>query len=788
MFAQKLIIPRQLDYKFKTTIKNKRIILFSAFCGYGKYELACEFLKKFKVSKIKIEREQRLDLQLRETDEVMLIENLHLLKDEDEINRLSTFMNNNTGIKFVFITQGRLPAWLMPYQLRGELKQFQKQDFIFQMREVKELADWGNLGFGQNELEKILRISKGYPLGVHAFVHYLLEGGTWNEETRAQVGRALFGYMEKNFFEELEEAEQRLLLNMAPFTKFTSELAHYINGWEYSDKILDSLLVNTTILSHKLDGMYEMDMPIKFFINWKFNKEFSEVEKLERYTKAGEYYEEQQQFDAALHYYSKAKHYEKIKKLLIRNSEQNPGNGHYLEMEKYYLSMPREEILLSPGLMCGMSFLMSMRAYYEKSDAWYQELVAYGKTLPKSHSDYHIVQEKLLFLDIGLPQKSNESLMEILNSVVKLLGNSKRSVPSFSITSRLPSVLNGGKDFSDWAQKDDILYTTLRKILQKILGNEGIGVVECGMCESKFEKGQDYAPYLVKMMSVLPEVQQLGTLDVEFAIIGTIARIHISQGKAENAKQALLKIRDKFTAKNELRFHGNIDAMLAHIALLQGDINEVTTWKKNSSPQENENIWTMWRYQYFVKIESMIQELEYVDALLLLTQLRYYTQKCKRRMDEIHVHVLMSICYYRMNSNEWKISMQNGLKIAQELQFTHVIAQYGMAILPMFTDDIWNGDKEFYAKVLKATRIQATYYQQYLKETVKVSEKLSGMELAVLRLICQNKSNQEIGEILGIKLPTVKTHVSNIFRKLEVRRRTEAKTEAIRRNLVEEYI
>ena len=44
----------------------------------------------------------------------------------------------------------------------------------------------------------------------------------------------------------------------------------------------------------------------------------------------------------------------------------------------------------------------------------------------------------------------------------------------------------------------------------------------------------------------------------------------------------------------------------------------------------------------------------------------------------------------------------------------------------------------------------------------------------------------EIGQIMDIKLPTVKTHVSHILDKLDVRRRSEAKTAAKRLRLIPE--
>lgn len=55
---------------------------------------------------------------------------------------------------------------------------------------------------------------------------------------------------------------------------------------------------------------------------------------------------------------------------------------------------------------------------------------------------------------------------------------------------------------------------------------------------------------------------------------------------------------------------------------------------------------------------------------------------------------------------------------------------------------------------------------------------ISQRELEVLRLISQGLSNQEIGERLFISESTIKTHVSNLFVKLDVKRRTQAVTRA----------
>lgn len=55
-----------------------------------------------------------------------------------------------------------------------------------------------------------------------------------------------------------------------------------------------------------------------------------------------------------------------------------------------------------------------------------------------------------------------------------------------------------------------------------------------------------------------------------------------------------------------------------------------------------------------------------------------------------------------------------------------------------------------------------------------LADGLSGRELAVLELIAQGLSNQEISERLFISLHTVKSHARHINDKLGVERRTQA--------------
>ena len=61
---------------------------------------------------------------------------------------------------------------------------------------------------------------------------------------------------------------------------------------------------------------------------------------------------------------------------------------------------------------------------------------------------------------------------------------------------------------------------------------------------------------------------------------------------------------------------------------------------------------------------------------------------------------------------------------------------------------------------------------------------LGKRELEILNLMALGHSNQEIAKNLFISVSTVKTHIQNLFEKLDVKRRTQAVEKAKRLNLI----
>jgi DNA-binding CsgD family transcriptional regulator len=87
--------------------------------------------------------------------------------------------------------------------------------------------------------------------------------------------------------------------------------------------------------------------------------------------------------------------------------------------------------------------------------------------------------------------------------------------------------------------------------------------------------------------------------------------------------------------------------------------------------------------------------------------------------------------------------------------------------------------------VVVEKEVYVTRNEHFVLDTSLVSQlELSKRELEILGLLAQGHSNQEIAAKLFVSLSTVKTHLQNLFEKLEVKRRTQAVEKAKRLSLI----
>ena len=781
---ESIIIKPSVEKLFEHFMRQGRVLFFSAPCGFGKTAVAEALLSSREVLRLPVDSVGS-KLPSAEADwQILLLDDLQDMQEEQDWNALCELICACPERRFVLLSRGTPPGSLMAFQYTGLMTVLEADDLLFDADDVRRLLRLYGVEAADSEIDGILKESVGYPLGVAITARCMSPGKLWTPELVARVFREVFLYFETAIYRRFDLPVRRFLLELAPFESFDLEMARMVSGDPRAGERLDWLLRYTTMLRYDDCQRFHFWSGFRTFLLWEMEREYTEEKRKALFSRGGLYYELKEDYAHALECYTSGGDHSKVSELLVRNAELHPGMGHYAEMEKYYRSLPEAEILASPSLMQGMSMLCALAMDYEGSERWYGELQAFAERCGRQDAAGKQARSRLAWLDISLPQRGVNGLTETIPAVFRLLMNKEVTLPSFSVTSALPSIMNGGKDFSPWSKKDDLLYHTMRIPVEAVLGRDGVGLADCAIAESKFEKGEDISPRMLPLVQHMNDIRRGGTPDMEFAVSGLLARSQLASGQPADARRTIEVLRECFAERGLTRFLPNMDAMLCRIDMHTGDLDAADAWYREKAPREPTHLNVMRRYQYLTQAMVELEDGRPDTVQLTLAPLEPYVQNCARIIDGIHLNVLTAIALYRKKDERWRERLTAALDAAAEYRFIRTVSVYGTAVLPLLEVLDWDGDKAWRKRLMAAVRTQAAFYPHFLEPRLAPGEELTPTELQILHLLCADKSNAEIAQIMDVKLPTVKTHVSHILDKLDVKRRAEAKAAAKKLRLI----
>lgn len=779
-----------IEAQFQKCMERGRVLFFSAPCGFGKTVTAEKLIrqtgKKYRgVSGDKVLFEQLIE----DPDwEILFVDDLQMMQEEKDLQALCSLIRENPDRRFILASRGLPPGCLMAFQYTGLMSVLHADVLLFDREDIRKLFQEWEVPVTDSELSGVTKESIGHPLGVVITIRHMAEGQTFGPELVAGAFREVFRYFETAIYKRFDLNIRRFLLELAPFEQFDLDMARIVSGDPRVGEMLDWLQRNTTMLRYDETQRFHFWPQFRAFLMWEMDREYPEEKKKTLYSRGGMYYELKEDFVHAMDCYIRGGDHSKVSELLIRSAELHPGMGHYYEMEKYYHSLPEKEILASPALMQAMSMLCAMEMDYEKSEQWYEALKQFAEQCDRMDAGGRQARSRLAWLDISLPQREVSGLTDTIPAVFRLLRGKEITLPPFSVTSTLPSIMNGGKDFSDWSKKDDMLYQVLRIPVEAVLGKDGVGLADCAIAESKFEKGEDITHRMLSLVQRAGEIQRNGTPDIEFAVTGLLIRSQMASGRSDDAVRTMEQLRTRFAENGLDRFLPNMDAMRCRMDLYVGDLDRADDWYREKAPRDLMKLNVMKRYQYLTQAMVELAAGKNQDVLLTLSSLELYCRTCRRHLDSIHLLIIRAIACWREKDKTWKTYLDEALDIAEEYQFIRPVSGYGAAVLPLLEECSRDDQDKWYLRLMAAVREQAAYYPAFLQPRTAPGESLTATELQILRLICADKSNAEIGKIMDIKLPTVKTHVSHILDKLGVSRRSEAKTAAKKRWLIPDHL
>lgn len=771
------IRPAAAFKKLEAAKMNRQNVYISGSTGFGKTELVKQFLHNEKYIYIPC-YQNSCDLSLipvkNKRVATVVIDNVNAI-ESDILRREINSLCERSTLWVIIIGRSRMPSWLYDAFITNHMVLIPEEDLALTAENIDQYMRSEGLILTPEELSFLCESSEGNLLGVKYTAQLLAAGKKISKELYEENSYLFQAYLENKIISELSSEVVDFLLKISIVNEFTASLASMLTG----NSSVYNLIERTLDFGNFLDfnnGVYTLRNHMKETLRRKAAKELSENDLHHFALLAGGYYESQGEDDKALQLYAQYNETNRIRDLLIKNSRRNPGSGYFIEMQKYYLMLSDDDIRSHIHLMSAMSMLYSMMMDFDKSEYWYNELKQYKNTVKGSKQREAICQ--IAYLDVGLPGRGSINILQLIQDCYVLLSKESISVPEFSVTSNLPSVMNGGKDFCEWSKHDREIAATAGNIISAFLGKFGKGLVNAALAESFYEKGGDPFEIISLVSKAKLEAESGGKIELQFAATATLIRQYLCNGDFDGAKELLSSFETIAHREGLHKLFANIDAMKCRLALYANDMNTVGEWMKKA-PDENSGFITLNRYLYLTKIRCYIAQKQHSKAIALIESMKYYAERCDRKYIDMELGILKSVILYRENS-EWKSEFIAALEKICEYRFIPIIAKEGAAVYDLLKQCAENckGNKKINAdwleRVINETGKIARFYPTYLKETPNEFIKFQPMDVRTLSCLADGMSIQETAEALNIKYETLRSRVKELYRKLNAKNKTEA--------------
>lgn len=788
----KYVFPKKAREKMSVAQVNMTPVYIYGMVGFGKRSFVRAFLGKkpyFYYDALDIPETPPDLSQIKE--KILVFDNIQYLED-DTLRKDIVDCVSRSGCWVILISRATIPDWLTTVHYR--LKSFaliSEEDMVFDSEMLRKyMVLRGVEYFEESTVQKLLKISTGYALIIRILLDEIMSGEYYDEidgfkisETSVERSKhTLWNYLEREVYKYWEPGLYDFITKLCIVEGFTLDLAEAITCSKQAAYYLKMASEIGNFLYVKNDEYYIHDMMIKG-LRRNLLVNYGEDRCNELYYNAGHYYRVHGEDMKALNMFEKCGATYQIMELLIENARRDPSAGYLFELKRYYFALDEEATSKSVELMAGKSMLYALILDFDTSDYWYNKIVEYRES--HSGNEKRSAKTWISYLNIGLPQRGSEGAVEIIKSLGKLIMSREITMPKVSMTSNLPSIMNGGKDFCEWSKKDRELAKSIGKIVEFVFKKNGGGIVDIALAESFFEKGEDDYEILrhISRAQFITEAQN--SLQLLYVAIALQAKIHVLNGHIEDAKELINGYIQKVKEQKQDKLVTSAECFLCMLELYSDNKEAINYWMHNCAPDENAEFYIMERFRYLMKIHIYMMTGKMQRAFMLISKLMIYADLCDRKYIRIQCELLMAIWEYQQGDASWEETFSGVLEKAEEYHFIRIISLEGVAVLKLLKAKRWSfKNPEFGHALMRETEKMAKNYPSYMNVQTVIRENFSDNAIAILKLQALGKSVEDIAAELGVSSNTVKYHAKENYRKLGVNGKTAAVEEARKRGLI----
>lgn len=699
---------------------------------------------------------------------VLVIDDLRLIHNDEVLKLILIFIKRlPKNFQIILISRHDLPPHFSDLRLKYQIASIGIEELLFNDDEVKELYRKRGRIISSEHATDINKLTYGWAIGINAF--FLSDKNTFKK-----IYDYLDDFVRINIWAEWNDSARNFMIRTSNLRELTPSICEAMTGVVQSGSFLKVLMQKGAFITQLQDDVYRYHNLFQQFLK-RIAKGFGEEFMYSLLSTEGHWHLSQKDFYSAVDCFIRCKNHDGIEKCFVLLRDYS---GSHFMVEMLLPILKHQEVLNAaekyPQILHFIAFcafiegrIDDMVLYMDRYYAEYSEISSEDSTYM-----YGIFHMRMLDFRIKLHQIISEA-------------ESLPCIPDYNIPQRIlilhsPMPHREAYEWSEMAIGD--VEENVKASIPKVgwmFGEEANILAESLMAGLLYEKGHldkahAHALNFLAETKKLPAEAKFGVMSLLVCVLdayrdtdeATVVMQSIMRMIEEDKAYHLYYNFNSFAARREFHVSGRFSPEY---------IKASEEWLEKKI-FDNLPLWEL--YAAFTACRAFIANGKYNSALILLNKSLKIACEYNRTLDIIEAQILLAIVYRKKQGkfqNEALDYLYEAVCAAFPCGYVQLFINDGAELAGLLNKLINRGkqQKAEDAKLLSFIKLlylktRDKQYNEPAEGIAEEPEKFTDKQKAVMRLLCQGKSYNEMAEKLGIKHSSIRSRLERIYSKLDV--------------------
>lgn len=719
---------------------------------------------------------------------VIVLDDFHMIKNGEIIKSLPMILRRLPHTFTLFIlSREDVPSELLPFIKDGKKGVIYRDELRFTEAEIRQYLNSLGHFLNPDEVKFAYMATDGWAIGVNAIALSGQVAGGGNDFTH---------FFEQFVWNNWDAALRDFCMRTSIADEFDIELAAALSGRNDALPVMEALSSSNAFLSRLHGDTYRYHHLFQEFLHRQLSASGNDIAYL--YKTAARYYKDHVDYSRALRFWMLSGDYKGTDNFLFLFLFRGHKNGvaDYADFLHSFFDreLPARAAREAPVLHVLYAWYYYLTSRFEEYAKHMDAILINLPRIAKAGNEFVEFAMLAFHVDYRRTLRSQVTLFHLFGKALKSYTKSGLATKIASFTHNLPYMHRSNRDYSEIALNPRIL-DKIDNTYAPLLGSEWTYLRPGILVSFTYERNQ-LEDALRQNTDVLRLIGPDNKPDGRICVMILQHSILWQLGRHREAREAMDTLA-AFTEASAQYFLPNLTAYRTKLKLLDGDTAAARSWLDCYYVTDTDHIEFFRTFQHFTTARAYAALGDAERALHYLLLLQEFGRNLNRLLDRCEAGAVLAALYWTLGrKKEAENELEETLEALQPYGFVRLVADEGKTVVPVLKrilSKIGNPNytgsltRSYVSQVMLAAHSFGSCHAGYIKAAAKKTDtpvKLSRQQANMLSLLAQGYKNAEISELTGLSIPTIKSHTSLAYRKLEVNNAMDAVLKAKEMGLI----